>query len=101
MQIVQMMTLHRVRMVNNRWKSRLLAGTTSSWHNHEVMARTVMVNWNGGSLSAATDKADYLGRVLNQDMPEPGTVFRTTTTKPLATGDVFVIDTAPYRTHHK
>ncbi len=80
----------------DRWQSALLAGTSSTSHGSEVMARSVFVNWNGGSTSAAADKADYLANVVNQVMPEAGTVFRLVTSKPLTDGDVFVIDTAPF-----
>ncbi|NND73176.1 MAG: T9SS type A sorting domain-containing protein [Rhodothermales bacterium] len=80
----------------NRWQDDLLAGTTATSHGGEIMARTVVVNWNGGSIAAASDKADYLANIIDQAMPEPGTIFRAETTKPLAAGDVFIIDTAPF-----
>ncbi len=82
----------------DNWQNDLLSGIDAHSHDNEIMARFVWVNWNGGSVSAATDKADFLANVVNQDMPEPGTVFRLTTTKPLSDGDVFqlsTVDAAP------
>ncbi len=82
----------------DNWQKDLLSGEGADHHDNEIMARFVWVNWNGGSVSAATDKADYLANHVNQDMPEPGTVFRMTTTKPLSDGDVFqlsTVDAAP------
>jgi len=51
----------------------------------EVLARTVLVNWNGGSSPP-----------YNADLPEDGTVFRMVTSKPLQAGDVFAFSTAGY-----
>jgi len=52
----------------------------------EVLARIVLVNWNGGS------NAPY-----NQDLPETGTIFRLVTTKPNTVDDKFVFSAiAPY-----
>ena len=48
----------------------------------EVMARTVLVNWNGGAAPP-----------FNQDLPEEGTVFRLVTGKPNASSDVFTFTT--------
>jgi hypothetical protein len=54
------------------------------------MRRMVIVNWNGGSVSAANWPAN-----LNQAMVENGTIFRIITTKPNVPGkDVFTF-TAP------
>ena len=78
----------------DRWQTDLLAGTSSTTHGNEIMARSVFVNWNGGAVSAAADKADYLANVVNQDMPEAGSIFRFVTTKPLAPGDVFSISSS-------
>jgi hypothetical protein len=50
----------------------------------DVMRRMVLVNWNGGDVAAG---------VYNQDMPETGTVFRITTTKPNGVTDSFVFST--------
>lgn len=51
----------------------------------EVMARIVIMNWNGGSAPP-----------FNQDMPEQGTIFRITTNKPNAPSDTFkFVATAP------
>jgi hypothetical protein len=44
----------------------------------EIMARTVLVSWNGG------EEPPFV-----QDLPELGTVFRMTTAKPNAASDVF------------
>ncbi|MCH7732367.1 MAG: T9SS type A sorting domain-containing protein, partial [Candidatus Marinimicrobia bacterium] len=44
----------------------------------EVIARSVLVNWNGGSAPP-----------FNQDLPEEGTIFRLITTKPNTMADVF------------
>jgi hypothetical protein len=52
----------------------------------EVMARMVLVNWNGGSVSDPTFPAN-----VNQQMPETGTVFRMLTAKPNQSNDVFTI----------
>ncbi|MEZ4699170.1 MAG: T9SS type A sorting domain-containing protein [Rhodothermales bacterium] len=48
----------------------------------EVFARTVLVNFNGGTLPD-----------VNAPLPEPGTVFRIYTNKAPRAGDVFTIDT--------
>jgi hypothetical protein len=60
----------------------------------EVMARTVLVNWNGGSVADPTFPAN-----VNQVLPETGTVFRILSTKPNRPGvDVFSFKTtAPTR----
>ncbi len=76
------------------WQADLLSGAGADHHANEIMARFVWVNWNGGSVSAAADKADYLANVVDQDMPEAGTVLRMVTSKPLADGDVFNISTS-------
>jgi hypothetical protein len=55
----------------------------------EVMARMVLVNWNGGSVSDPTWPAN-----VDQLMPPPGTVIRITSTKPNAATDAFSF-TAP------
>lgn len=72
------------------WVADLLSGTTPYNHGGEVFARTVVVNWNGGDVTADPF-------VIDQDMPEAGSIIRIETTKPLANGDVFVVDTAPFR----
>ena len=48
----------------------------------EVLARTVLVNWNGGSAPP-----------FNQNLPEEGSVIRLLTTKPTTTDDVFEFNT--------
>ncbi|NND70317.1 MAG: T9SS type A sorting domain-containing protein [Rhodothermales bacterium] len=80
----------------NRWQSDLLGGVSAFTHGRETLARTVVVNWNGGAISAATDKADYQANVLDQDMPEAGSILRAETTKPLADGDVFTISSGAF-----
>lgn len=57
---------------------------TYDFGGEEVMARTVLVNWNGGSEPP-----------FNQDLPEEGTVFRFITGKPNAASDVFAFSTTP------
>jgi hypothetical protein len=47
---------------------------------HELFARTVLAYWNGGTAPP-----------YPQDLPEQGTIFRITTTKPNAVGDRLVI----------
>ncbi len=81
------------------WKAELLGGVSGN-HGEEVFGRMVWVNWNGGSVGAAANKADFLANVVDQQMPEAGTVFRLVTTKPFADGDVFrisTVDVAPLR----
>ena len=54
----------------------------------ELLARTVLVNWNGGSAPP-----------YNQDLPEEGTIFRILTTKPNTVNDKFTFtSTAPAET---
>ncbi|MCP4708280.1 MAG: hypothetical protein GY869_06625, partial [Planctomycetes bacterium] len=61
----------------------MLAGDYDYTHvDEEIMARTVLVNWNGGSEPP-----------FNQDCPEQGTVFRITTSKPLTEDDVYTFRT--------
>ncbi len=50
--------------------------------------RMVVFNWNGGDVD--------VGHPYNQDMPEEGTVFRIVTSKPLAKGDVFSINSQSF-----
>jgi hypothetical protein len=52
--------------------------------NEEVMARTVWVNWNGGSVSDSTfpDNVDAV-------IPEDGTTFRIISAKPNSIADIF------------
>jgi hypothetical protein len=57
----------------------------------EVMARTILVNWNGGSVSDSTFPAN-----VDAVMPEVGTVFRILTTKPNSAADKFTFTTANY-----
>ena len=50
---------------------------------HEVLARTVLVNWDGGAVPGP----------YNMDLPEEGTVFRIVTHKPAMPGDTFSFST--------
>jgi len=54
----------------------------------EVMARTVLVNWNGGSVSDASFPQN-----VKAVIPETGTIFRMTTTKPNSASDIFTFST--------
>ena len=66
-------------------KAEMLAGTYNDTRDPEVFARMVLVNWNGGAAPPFT-----------QDMPEQGTIFRITTSKPIDTADVYTfVATAP------
>ena len=55
----------------------------------EVIARSVLFNWNGGSVA---DTANFRSTV-NQLVPEEGTVFRLISTKPNALTDEFTFST--------
>jgi hypothetical protein len=59
---------------------------------NEVMARLVLVNYNGGSISDPTFPAN-----MNEQLPAPGTVYRIISTKPNTVNDVFTF-TAPKNT---
>ncbi len=56
--------------------------TTYNYASPELIARSVLINWNGGT------SAPY-----NQALPEEGTVFRLITTKPNGLRDKFVVQT--------
>lgn len=59
---------------------------------HEVMARMVLVNFNGGSVSDPTFPAN-----VGQQVPETGTILRINATKPNSRGlDEYVINSASY-----
>jgi hypothetical protein len=51
------------------------AGTYDGQNETEVIARTVLINWNGGSAPA-----------FNQGLPETGTIFRITSASPFVPG---------------
>ena len=55
---------------------------TYGYDGAEVIARSVLFNWNGGSAPP-----------YNQDLPEQGTIFRLLTTKPNTVSDVFTFTT--------
>lgn len=60
------------------------------------LRRTVLFQWNGGDVCNDTDGDGTCERpAYHGNLPEVGTVFRLTTKKPLAAGDVFALDTAP------
>jgi hypothetical protein len=65
------------------------AGANYGYEGDEVMARTVLVNWNGGECTDPTFPAN-----VDALMPEEGTIFRITSTKPSQVTDVFMV-TAP------
>jgi hypothetical protein len=58
----------------------------------EVMARTVLINWNGGDVFDPTFPAN-----VNQILPEEGTIFRITSTKPNTPNDTFTFSTAGFQ----
>ncbi len=57
---------------------------TYDFNSPEVMARTVLVNFNSGSVADSTFPAN-----VNQVLPETGTIFRIISTKPNTPADVF------------
>jgi hypothetical protein len=62
----------------------MIAGTYDGGNDHEVMARMVLVEWNGGTAPP------YIA-----DLPETGTIFRIESTKPnVPGGDVFTFSTS-------
>jgi len=68
-------------------ETEMIAGTYDGSRETEVLARTVLMNWNGGEMPPFT-----------QALPEEGTIFRLTSTKPNGVGvDVFAF-TAPAET---
>lgn len=66
-----------------------MAGTYN-FSGAEVWARTVLVNWNGGSVADTTFPANVAAQ-----LPEEGTIFRITSNKPNTTGDVFTFTSPP------
>jgi len=69
-------------------EAEFLAGPPQNYTyvDEEVFARMVLVNWNGGTEPP-----------FNQALPEQGTVFRISTAKPNAPGDVYSFSTAGYQ----
>ena len=67
-----------------------LAGTYVPRDSAEVMARMVLVNWNGGFVDDPSFPAN-----VDALMPEIGTIFRLLTTKPSMPGDRLLVDTSP------
>jgi len=57
----------------------------------EVMARTVLVNWNGGNVEDPAFPEN-----VNSVIPEEGTIFRIITTKPNTANDVYTFSTNNY-----
>ncbi|GAB5521735.1 MAG: hypothetical protein RhofKO_39860 [Rhodothermales bacterium] len=73
----------------NQWLANWQAdpsATNALDHGDEIIGRLVLFNWNGGEVS---DGATY-----NATLPEAGTIFQMITTKPLASGDVYAMNTA-------
>ncbi|MCK4605709.1 MAG: hypothetical protein KAU35_00290 [candidate division Zixibacteria bacterium] len=67
-------------------EAQMVAGTYDySLLGDEILARTVLVSWNGGDAPPFT-----------QDLPEQGTIFRIITAKPNTAADVFSFTTAGY-----
>ncbi|UCF65533.1 MAG: hypothetical protein JSW33_06790 [bacterium] len=66
------------------------AGLSGNYHGEgeEIMARTVLVNWNGGSVADPTFPAN-----VDAVIPEEGTIFRFSSTKPNTVNDVFAFST--------
>jgi hypothetical protein len=60
-------------------------GDLDAW---AIVTRMVLVNWNGGNVKTAQSPDDY-----DQAMPETGTVFRISMTKPNSVNDVFSFST--------
>ena len=61
---------------------------TYDYASPEVIARSVLINWNGGDVEDPTWPAN-----VNQLVPEEGTVFRLISTKPNGLEDVFTFST--------
>jgi hypothetical protein len=61
---------------------------TYGYGGSEVLARTVLVNWNGNNVDLPD--AAFPGNV-NQLMPEEGTIFRIVTNKPNLPGDSTIV----------
>ena len=59
---------------------------TYAYDGAEVIARSVLINWNGGDVTDPTWPAN-----ANQLVPEEGTIFRLISTKPNASVDVFSV----------
>jgi len=65
-------------------EAEMIAGTYDGSRETEIMARIVLVNWNGGSSPP-----------YNQDMPEQGTIFRIIPKKPNHVGDSLLVIAIP------
>ena len=70
--------------------SMLAATFDGSLVEHEIIARTVLVNWNGHT---SVDDTLTFPPVFTQDVPEQGTIFRLVTEKPNAPADTFTFAT--------
>ncbi len=66
-------------------EAEMIAGTYDGARETEIMVRMVLINWNGDI--GAAPSGDY-----NQLLPENGTIFRITTTKPNLPGDLLVVN---------
>ncbi len=69
-------------------EAEMIAGTYDGHNETEIMARMVLVSWNGDT-SATPPSGLY-----NQELPEIGTIFRITTTKPNSPADTFTFKTS-------
>ncbi|MEM6647745.1 MAG: hypothetical protein AAF730_15980, partial [Bacteroidota bacterium] len=70
----------------NEWLANAQADVANTLdHGDEIIGRLVLFNWNGGDVDAGVYDAEY---------PEPGTIFQMITTKPLAAGDIYAVNTA-------
>jgi hypothetical protein len=82
----------------NAWVTDLLDGDPYN-HGSELVARQVLVLFNGGAINdeCPTYPDRFTGTSpFASEMPEVGTVFRMVTTKPLAVGDAFALNSADY-----
>ncbi len=69
-------------------ETEMIGGTYDGAREIEVMARMVFVSWNGDT-GAVLPSGQY-----NQQLPEEGTIFRITTTKPNLPADTFAFSTS-------
>ncbi len=67
-------------------EAEMIAGTYNGNRETEVMARMVLVNWNG-DIGAVPPSGNF-----NQTLPEIGTIFRITTVKPNLPGDFLIVN---------
>ena len=65
----------------DEWLGSSQAGGEVSSHGPAILKNLTLINWNGGAVSAASSREDFLVNVVDQLVPEPGTIFRIETTK--------------------